>query len=518
MISRNEFNAYNLAVEQIGNKAASDVESSILNWCRQNPDASVAEKREAAKLIMEGYVQGYDDVASEFAAEWYDHRAKSEGISLDRAITMAVYSPEKSDAVARYQAKKLAKGGDAAFAKACGEYAKNDALRSLNETIIANVGRDRDKGARFARVPAGAETCTFCLMLASRGAVYHSRKTAGEFKHFHRNCDCKVVPGFEDNPDAELVEGVKPGEMRDQWWKFEKIDATEGLSSVERNGLKRLVLDGGELPENVRKTNPTAHMRKAGRAGSGWISAGDRLDAEVKAYGFRDVPDFYGYLASRRTAAEIVEAGMLGEKILANADATPKFYGLVKGHLYKSVELVDGVSPKELRERYRVIKQIDSTEDLSASNKKELKERALRVESGSIAGKKLGSAKYVKSRDSLEEHEKAGIDYLLLNGFDIETIDEDPHAPANLDMSMNGELWEMKNLTNLASSVSNQVKRARIKWFKLGLSSPSRCVFTNEGNEDGFDETCVALEKRRRPGEVFVVVSSNGVVNVLEDK
>lgn len=31
MISRNEFNAYNLAVEQIGNKAASDVESSVLN-------------------------------------------------------------------------------------------------------------------------------------------------------------------------------------------------------------------------------------------------------------------------------------------------------------------------------------------------------------------------------------------------------------------------------------------------------------------------------------------------------
>lgn len=518
MISWNEFDAYNLAVEQIGNKAASDVESSVLNWCRQNPDASVAEKREAAKLIMEGYVQGYDDVASEFAAEWYDHRAKSEGISLDQAITMTVYSPEKTDAVARYQARKLTKGGDAALAKACGEYARNDVFRSLNETIITNVGRDRDKGARFARVPAGAETCTFCLMLASRGAVYHSRKTAGEFKHFHRNCDCKVVPGFEDNPDAELVEGIKPGEMRDQWWKFEKIDATEGLSSVERNGLKRLVLDGGELPENVRKTNPTAHMRKDGRASSGWISAGARLDAEVKAHGFRDVSDFYGYLASRRTAAEIVEAGVLGEKILGNADATPKFYELVKGHLHKSVELVDGVSPKELRERYRVIKQIDSTEGLSASNKKELKERALRVEFGSIAGKKLGSAKYVKSRDSLEEHEKAGIDYLLLNGFDIETIDEDPHAPANLDISMNGELWEMKNLTNLASSVSNQVKRARIKWFKLGLSSPSRCVFTNEGNEDGFDETCVALEKRRRPGEVFVVVSSNGVVNVLEDK
>ena len=83
---------------------------------------------------------------------------------------------------------------------------------------------------------------------------------------------------------------------------------------------------------------------------------------------------------------------------------------------------------------------------------------------------------------------------------------------------MNGELWEMKNLTNRASSVSNQVKRARIKWFKLGLSSPSRCVFTNEGNEDGFDETCAALEKRRRPGEVFLAVSNRGVVRVLSDK
>lgn len=383
MISAAEFAAYNREVAKIGDRAAADVESSVLSWCRSHEGATVAEKREAAKLIMEGFVQGYDDVAAEFAAQWYDHRAEQGGVALDQAITMTTYKPESVDDVARYQAKKLAKGGDVEFAKACGEFARNDAFRSLNETISANVGRDKEKGARFARVPTGFETCTFCLMLASRGAVYHTRKAAGEFRHFHRGCDCKIVPGFEDDPDAELVEGVRP---------------------------------------------------------------------------------------------------------------------------------------KELRERYRVIKQIDAMEDLAASDKQELEGRALRVDVGSIAGKKLGSVKYVKPRDSLEEHEKAGIDYLLLNGFDVETVDEDPHAPANLDISMNGELWEMKNLTNCASSVSNQVKRARIKWFKLGLSSPSRCVFTNEGNEDGFNETCAALEKRRRPGEVFLVVSSSGVVRVLNDK
>lgn len=383
MISAAEFAAYNREVARIGDRAAADVESSVLAWCRSHEGATVAEKREAAKLIMEGFVQGYDDVAAEFAAQWYDRRAEQGGARLDQAVTMTTYRPDSVDAVARYQAKKLAKGGDAAFAKACGEFARNDAFKSLNETISANVGRDKEKGVRFARVPTGFETCTFCLMLASRGAVYHTRKTAGEFKRFHRRCDCKVVPSFEDDADAELVEGVRP---------------------------------------------------------------------------------------------------------------------------------------KELRERYRAIKQIDSMEGLTDSDRQELAERALRVEVESIAGKKLGSVKYVKSRDSLEGHEKAGIDNLLLNGFDIETVKEDPHAPANLDISMNGELWEMKNLTNRASSVSNQVKRARIKWFKLGLSSPSRCVFTNEGNEDGFDETCAALEKRRRPGEVFLAVSNRGVVRVLSDK
>ena len=359
MISAAEFAAYNREVAKIGDRAAADVESSVLAWCRSHEDATVAEKREAAKLIMEGFVQGYDDVAAEFAAQWYDHRAEQSGARLDQAVTMTTYRPDSVDAVARYQAKKLAKGGDAAFAKACGDFARDDAFRSLNETISANVGRDKDKGVRFARVPTGFETCTFCLMLASRGAVYHTRKTAGEFKHFHRRCDCKIVPGFGDDPDAELVEGVRPKELVRKWWLFEKIDATEGLSSAERNEMKRLVLDGGELPEKVRKTNPTAHMRKVGRSSSGWISAGERLDREVKARGFRDVSDFYEYLESRRTAAEIVEAGVLGEKILDNADATPKFHELVKGHLRKSVELVDGVSLKELREWSKRLKKID---------------------------------------------------------------------------------------------------------------------------------------------------------------
>jgi hypothetical protein len=237
MISAAEFAAYNREVARIGDRAAADVESSVLAWCRSHEDATVAEKREAAKLIMEGFVQGYDDVAAEFAAQWYDRRAEQVGAMLEQAVTMTTYGPDSVDAVARYQAKKLAKGGDAAFAKACGEFARDDAFRSLNETIIANVGRDKDKGVRFARVPTGFETCTFCLMLASRGAVYHTRKTAGEFKHFHRRCDCKIVPGFGDDPDAELVEGVRPDELYELYKQFKEIESYK-LPRAQEDAVK----------------------------------------------------------------------------------------------------------------------------------------------------------------------------------------------------------------------------------------------------------------------------------------
>lgn len=338
MISADEFAAYNRAVAKIGDRAASDVAAAVLAWCRAHEGATVAEKREAAKLIMEGFVQGYDDVAAEFAAQWYDDLAERNGARLQQAVTMTTYRPESVDTVARYQAKKLVKGGDAAFARACGEYARNDALRSLNETIISNVGRDKDHGVRFARVPTGFETCTFCIMLASRGAVYHTRKSAGEFKHFHRHCDCKVVPGFEDDPDAELVEGVNPEELRERWWQLVKVDATAGLSAAEREELRRKVMEGGELPENVRKTNPAAHMRKVGHKSSGWMSAATRLNAEIKANGFANAEEFYEYLRTRRTRAETAEAVKLAEEVLGNADATPTLRDVVRSHLRPSIE------------------------------------------------------------------------------------------------------------------------------------------------------------------------------------
>ena len=76
MISAAEFAAYNRAVAKIGDRAASDVEAAVLAWCRAHGGATVAEKREAAKLIMEGFMQAYDDKAAKFAPQGYNHRAQ----------------------------------------------------------------------------------------------------------------------------------------------------------------------------------------------------------------------------------------------------------------------------------------------------------------------------------------------------------------------------------------------------------------------------------------------------------
>lgn len=216
MISRADFQSYNRAVSALTDSAAKEAERQISTWIAINPDASVADIREFAKETMEGLSQVYGEAAASLAAEWYDVQMMASNITLSPAITEATYSPEQIKKVSHYQARKLVEGDIDGFLDSCGEYIENNVKQSLNDTILSNVARDKEHGVRFARVTTGAETCAFCYMLASRGAAYWTRKTAGEQNHYHRRCDCKIVPGFEDNQDAAVVEGYDPKGMRDR--------------------------------------------------------------------------------------------------------------------------------------------------------------------------------------------------------------------------------------------------------------------------------------------------------------
>lgn len=58
---------------------------------------------------------------------------------------------------------------------------------------------DKDPGAiAYMRVTDG-NACYFCVMLASRGAVYRNKKSAGdaEVRQYHPNCGCTATPIFD---------------------------------------------------------------------------------------------------------------------------------------------------------------------------------------------------------------------------------------------------------------------------------------------------------------------------------
>lgn len=80
--------------------------------------------------------------------------------------------------------------------------------RSARNTVYHTARNDK-AAVRFARVPSGSETCAFCLMLASRGFVYTSAKSAGQFNRYHHDCDCVITPMFVGNKVPKIA-GYEP--------------------------------------------------------------------------------------------------------------------------------------------------------------------------------------------------------------------------------------------------------------------------------------------------------------------
>ena len=245
MIPKREWDAYNRSVDRICSQAESSAVRAVLAAVRAGELSGMgfAGIRDQARAVFEPVMTAYAEAASELAAEWYDMEAEGHGYKFPAAVTQVDPCGEAVDATVRYQIRKLMDGDAEGFARTRGALARDAAVRQLNSTIMANAARDSERGVRFARVNAGRETCAFCYMLACRGAVYHSRETAGQFSHYHRRCDCKVVPGFEDDPDAPLVEGHDPALMRS---RMALIEEQTGLSFSERGDLGVLSVEMGD--------------------------------------------------------------------------------------------------------------------------------------------------------------------------------------------------------------------------------------------------------------------------------
>jgi hypothetical protein len=119
-------------------------------------------------------------------------------------------------------AQPLTEAGSSAIADAKARLAAASeklVLDSGRDTIVNNVQRDR-KANGWARIPEPG-ACYFCAMMATRGAVYRSEKSASFKSHDH--CRCHVEPVFTAYEPTAQIRG----------WQQQYTDATRGVYGMK---------------------------------------------------------------------------------------------------------------------------------------------------------------------------------------------------------------------------------------------------------------------------------------------
>lgn len=154
----------------------------------------------------------YGEVTATLAADRFEDLT---GLS---ATMVRPVDPERANARMRWAVEPLAAGATGSAEGRLAVLLDELVKQPGRSTMIAST---RDNSIRYARVPTGAETCAFCLMLASRGAVYVSERSASTKASggkFHGKCDCRTEP-VRDDTDLERLktEGYDPEDLYDRY-------------------------------------------------------------------------------------------------------------------------------------------------------------------------------------------------------------------------------------------------------------------------------------------------------------
>lgn len=184
------------AVLQLVTGAAVTAATQILSRLSGLGEVQRADLLDAIPGII-GY---YADGSSALAADFYDQereaaaaagRFVAEPVVLDRAEKIR-------RAIAWSTEPVIAGTGDVVVVEArLAEVVQLETARPYRDTIVTNRRRD-PQGEGWRRVASGG--CSFCRMLADRGAVYKA-ETARFASHPH--CHCTAQPVFKGQPGDE---------------------------------------------------------------------------------------------------------------------------------------------------------------------------------------------------------------------------------------------------------------------------------------------------------------------------
>lgn len=186
-------------------------------------DATPEAVRDALLDVMPALVSEYGDVAAVVSAEWFE---QVYGGTARLAEPVAVEAVEQG---VRFAAGHLWTPEPAAIVGLLSTQLDKWVKQPGRDTISRAAERD---GLRWARVPSGAKTCAWCLVLASRDAVYLTERSASKASggsDYHGKCDCVAVPmeSIDDYP-----EGYDPGGMYDTYMAARSASGSNDIKDI----------------------------------------------------------------------------------------------------------------------------------------------------------------------------------------------------------------------------------------------------------------------------------------------
>lgn len=202
-------------------------------------------------------ISEYGPIGSDLAVDWFmEQRAESAARGAFNPVTSDAFIYE-DDIVGqtRFLAGQLwtpePEGMLGGLTSMTDKYVK----QSARDTMVLNAGRE---GVRWARVPSGAKTCSFCLVLASRDAAYLSKRSAkydqSTGEKYHGDCDCQPV---RIGRDDEYPDGYIPKDLYDIYdTSADKTGTRADIREIVYDIRRRFpdaVKDGVDDPEYLER-------------------------------------------------------------------------------------------------------------------------------------------------------------------------------------------------------------------------------------------------------------------------
>ena len=261
--------SYLATVQRMVQWALRDINNLIARTDMTNPDAA----RDALQAELPALISVWGEAAATVAAEYFEELIDAQAVLADPVDESVVQSmvgwavgPLYGELVPRLDENGepvLGDNGEPIVDKTPPDPSKAARnLQGASRRHIQDTGRNTIRysaestpGVGWARVLRGEEDCAWCVVMASRGAVFQSRQTASMVSskdpiaaaaHLtHNHCDCDILP---IRTDADYPAGYSPDKYYDQYREARKRAGVKGVKGGKHVQGKRL----SEIPDSEK--------------------------------------------------------------------------------------------------------------------------------------------------------------------------------------------------------------------------------------------------------------------------